>query len=66
MPVERSIRLASVRPGLMAKDPNGVRVVVRYAPFHQGSDKVIGLLEASRRQGKYEAVLQAVLAAQPM
>lgn len=66
MPVERSIRLASVRPSLMAKYPNDVRVVVRYAPFHQGSDKVIGLLEASRRQGKYEAVVQAVMAAQPM
>ncbi|NML17068.1 DsbA family protein [Azohydromonas caseinilytica] len=51
---------------LMAKYPNDVRVVVRYAPFHQGSDQVIALLEASRRQGKYEAVLQAVLAAQPM
>jgi protein-disulfide isomerase len=42
-----------------------VRVVIRYAPFHQGSDQVIKLLESSKSQGKYQAVLEAVLEAQP-
>lgn len=51
---------------LMGRYPNELRLVVRYAPFHQGSDQVVRLLEASRRQGKYEAVLESVLAAQPM
>jgi protein-disulfide isomerase len=50
---------------LMAKYPGDVRLVVRYAPFHPGSDQVVKLLEAARRQGKYQPVLEAVLQAQP-
>jgi protein-disulfide isomerase len=50
---------------LIAKYPNDVRLVFRYAPFHQGSDQVVKLLESSKSQGKYQAVLEAVLAAQP-
>lgn len=50
---------------LMAQYPNDVKLVIRYAPFHQGSDQVVKLLEAAKSQGKYQAVLEAVLAAQP-
>jgi protein-disulfide isomerase len=50
---------------LMSKYPNDVRLILRYAPFHAGSDKVVKLLEASKLQGKYWQVLEAVLAAQP-
>jgi protein-disulfide isomerase len=50
---------------LMAKYPSDVKLVIRYAPFHQGSDQVVKLLEAARRQGKYQPVLEAVLEAQP-
>jgi protein-disulfide isomerase len=50
---------------LMAKYPDDVRLVIRYAPFHQGSDQVVKLLEAAKRQGKYQQVLEAVLQAQP-
>jgi protein-disulfide isomerase len=50
---------------LMAQYPNDVRLVIRYAPFHQGSDRVVKLLESAKGQGKYQAVLEAVLAAQP-
>lgn len=50
---------------IMAKHPGSVRLALRYAPFHQGSDQVIKLLEAARRQGLYVPVLEAVLAAQP-
>ena len=50
---------------LMKQYPNDVRLVVRYAPFHQGSDKVVKLLEASKLQGKYWPVLEMLLAAQP-
>ena len=50
---------------LMAKYPDEVRLVIRYAPFHQGSDQVVKLLEAAKRQGKYQPVLEAVLQAQP-
>lgn len=50
---------------LMKQYPNDVRLVVRYAPFHQGSDKVVKLLEASKLQDKYWPVLEMLLAAQP-
>jgi len=51
--------------GLLAQYPTEVRVVIRYAPFHQGSDQIVLLLEAAKRQNKYAAVLDAVLEAQP-
>ena len=50
---------------LMAQYPNEVRLVIRYAPFHPGSDQVVKLLESAKSQGKYVTVLEAVLAAQP-
>jgi protein-disulfide isomerase len=50
---------------LLAQYPSDVKLVIRYAPFHQGSDTVVKLLEAARSQGKYQTVLEAVLAAQP-
>lgn len=46
--------------------PEDVRLVIRYAPLHQGSDLVVKLLEAAKRQDKYWPVLEMVLAAQPM
>lgn len=51
--------------GLLAQYPTEVRVVIRYAPFHQGSDQIVLLLEAAKRQNKYAPVLDAVLEAQP-
>lgn len=50
---------------LMKQYPNDVRLVLRYAPFHQGSDQVVKLLEAAKRQDKYVQVLEAILEAQP-
>lgn len=50
---------------LMAQYPAEVRLVIRYAPFHQDSDRVVKLLESAKSQGKYQAVLEALLAAQP-
>lgn len=50
---------------LLQRYPQDVRLVLRYAPFHQGSDEVVRLLEASKRQGRYWQVLEALLAAQP-
>jgi protein-disulfide isomerase len=40
--------------------PDEVRLVVRYADFHPGSDEAIRLLEAARRQGRFEQVLTAL------
>lgn len=35
-----------------------VRLVLRYAPFHEGADTMVKALEAARRQGKYWETLQ--------
>jgi protein-disulfide isomerase len=49
---------------LMAANPDKIRLVLRYAPFHNGSDKVVGLLEAARKQGKFWPALEALLKTQ--
>lgn len=51
---------------LMDQYPKELRLVIRYAPFHQGSDLVVKLLEAARLQDRYLPVLEAVLVAQPL
>ena len=51
---------------LMAANPNRVKLSLRYAPFHDGSDSVVKMLEAARKQGKYWEALEAVLASQEM
>ena len=50
---------------IMAQHPDKVRLALRYAPFHHGSDQVGKLIEAARKQGLYTPVLEALLAAQP-
>lgn len=49
---------------LMAAHPDKIRLVLRYAPFHPGSDKVVAVLEAARRQDKFWPALEALLANQ--
>jgi protein-disulfide isomerase len=50
---------------LAAANREGIRLTVRYAPFHQGSDEVVKALEASRKQGRYWQAVEALLASQP-
>lgn len=50
---------------MMAANPGKIRLSVRYAPFHDGSDQVVRILEAARKQGKYWQALEALLASQP-
>ena len=49
---------------LMAAHPDKIRLVLRHAPFHRGSDKVVAVLEAARRQGRFWPALEALLANQ--
>lgn len=42
-----------------------VRLVIRYAPLHQGSDTAVKILEAARLQGKYWEAVEKALAFQP-
>jgi protein-disulfide isomerase len=49
---------------MLAANPGKVRVSVRYAPFHNNSDYVVKVLEATRKQGKYWEALEALFATQ--
>ena len=44
--------------------PGKVRVMVRYAPFHPGSDQVVKMLEAAHQQGKFWQALELLFANQ--
>ena len=51
---------------MLAENPDDVRVVLRYTPFHgEGSEMAIKVLEAARMQGVFEPVLEALLEEQP-
>lgn len=49
---------------MLAVHPDRIRLVLRYAPFHQNADYVVALVEAAGKQGKYWETLEALLAAQ--
>ena len=50
---------------ILAENPETVRVVLRYTPFHgEGSEIAVAALEASREQNVFEPVLEALLARQ--
>lgn len=49
---------------ILAANPDRIRLVLRYAPFHAGSDQVVAVLEAARKQGKLWPALEALLASQ--
>lgn len=51
---------------LMSKNPGKIRLVLRYAPLHKGSDYVVKFLEASRLQNKFWETLEATYEAQPL
>jgi protein-disulfide isomerase len=49
---------------ILAENPDQIRLVMRYAPFHKGSGKVVAVLEAAKKQGKFWPALEALLASQ--
>lgn len=49
---------------LIDQYPGQVRVMMRYAPLHAGSDQVVKLLEAAHLQGKYWETLELLFANQ--
>ncbi len=50
--------------GLISASFGQVNLVLRYAPFHKGSDEVVKILEAARIQNLYWPVLEAMLKSQ--
>jgi protein-disulfide isomerase len=49
---------------VMAENPGKIRLSVRQVAFHDGSDYVVRLLEASRNQDRYWQTLETLLATQ--
>jgi protein-disulfide isomerase len=49
---------------ILAENPDQIRLVLRYAPFHKGSSAVVAVLEATKKQGKFWPALEALLASQ--
>jgi protein-disulfide isomerase len=49
---------------LIAENPGKIRLSVRHVAFHEGSDYVVRLLEASRKQDKYWETLDTLLGTQ--
>lgn len=41
--------------------PGEVRLVLRYAPFHRGSDEAVRILHAAHLQGNFQAVLDVLM-----
>lgn len=49
---------------LVDQNSGRVQIVERYAPFHPGSDKIVAILEASRKQDKYWETLDTMFSTQ--
>lgn len=50
---------------MMDANPGRIHLSIRYAPFHKGSEDIVRLLEAAKRQGRFWPTLDALFAAQP-
>ncbi|MFC1779227.1 DsbA family protein [Thermodesulfobacteriota bacterium] len=48
----------------MAANPGKIKLVLRYAPFHDGADNFVKILEAARMQGKYWETLELMFKTQ--
>lgn len=51
---------------ILAQAGSDVRLVLRYTAFHEGSDEAVRILEAARKQNRFEPVLEAILEQQPV
>jgi len=49
---------------LIKKYPGKIKVMMRYAPLHKGSDQVVKMLEAAHLQGKFWPALELLFANQ--
>jgi len=45
---------------IMKKNEGNIRLTLRYAPYHSGSDYIVKILEASRKQGKFNETLEMI------
>jgi len=50
---------------IMQANPGKIKLVLRYAPFHDGADYFVKILEAAKKQGKYWEALDIMYKSQP-
>lgn len=50
---------------MMDANPGKIKLVLRYAPFHDGADYFVKILEAAKKQGKYWETLEIMFKSQP-
>jgi protein-disulfide isomerase len=51
---------------ILRSHPEEVRLVLRYAPLHEGSDTMVKILEAAKLQGRFFETLQLMYDTQPL
>ena len=49
---------------LLAENPDKIKLVLRYAPFHDGADYFVKILEAAKKQDKYWETLEVMYQSQ--
>ena len=49
---------------IMKQNDGNIRLVLRYAPFHKGSDDAVRMLEAARKQNKFMETLELMFKTQ--
>lgn len=49
---------------IIAANQGRIKLVLRYAPFHDGADYFVKILEAAKKQGKYWETLEVMYATQ--
>ncbi len=50
---------------MMDDNPGQIKLVLRYAPFHDGAEYFVTILEAAKKQGKYWETLDVMFKSQP-
>jgi len=50
---------------IMAANPGKIKLVLRYAPFHDGAEYFVKILEAAKKQEKYWETLEVMYKSQP-
>ena len=50
---------------MMKANPGKIKLVLRYAPFHDGAEYFVKILEAAKKQGKFWETLDVMYKSQP-
>ncbi len=50
---------------MMKNNPGKIKLILRYAPFHDGAEYFVKILEAAKKQGKYWETLDVMFKSQP-